>query len=125
MEVPPVLPPYNLALAQIADVRNTGLPTRLHDHPADVRIPEALVCIVGVELSVGVTMVRAVSSRPPLNGALNGTCACDRQCVLERLGGIIRPVSPETVVTSRDSCEDLAQGVTSRMGNDIPRPVTK
>ena len=29
---------------------------------------------IGIEVGVGVTMVRTVTTRPPLDGALDGTC---------------------------------------------------
>jgi hypothetical protein len=77
-----VLPPDDLVLAKIADVRNTGLATGLDEHPADMRVPETLVGVVRVEVGVGVTMVSAVTTRPPLDGTLNGTGAGHGQEVL-------------------------------------------
>ena len=65
--VPAVLPPDDLVLAQVADIRNTRLAAGLDKHPADVGPPEALVSVVRVERRVGVAVVRAVAARPPLD----------------------------------------------------------
>src|SRR6266542_4923259 len=66
-EVMPVLPPDDGILAQIAHICHTGLTTRLQNHPTNVRVPETLMRIIGVELSVRVSMVGSVSSCPPLD----------------------------------------------------------
>lgn len=61
-KIPAMLPSDDLALAQITDVRDPELAAGLHEHPADVRPPEALVRVVRVELRVGVAVVRTVST---------------------------------------------------------------
>lgn len=63
-------------------------------------VPEAFVSVVGVEVGVGVAVVGAVASGPPLDGTLDGTCTCGGEEVLEGLGGVVRTVSPETMVAS-------------------------
>ena len=66
-DVPLVLPFDDGALGQVADVGNTGFATGLYEHPAHVGIPKAFVSVVGVEVGIGVAMVRAVATRPPLD----------------------------------------------------------
>ena len=36
VDIPPVLPPHDCALAQVGDVSNTGLSSGLEDHPSNV-----------------------------------------------------------------------------------------
>lgn len=92
--VPAVLPPDNLVLAQVADVGNTELAAGLNEHPADVGPEEALICVVGVERRIRIAMVRAVTTAPPLDGALDGTGACEGEEVLQRLRRIVSAVRP-------------------------------
>lgn len=92
--VPTVLPPDNLVLAQVADVGNTELTARLDEHPTDVRPEEALVCVVGVECRIRIAMVRAVTTAPPLDGALDRTGACEGEEVLQRLRRVVSAVRP-------------------------------
>ncbi len=44
-------------------------------------------------------MVRPVAARPPANGALDCTCTRQRKEILERKGGVIGAVGPESVIT--------------------------
>lgn len=46
---------------------------------------QAVVGAIGVEISVGVTMMRAMTTRPPLDRALHGAGASHGQKVFERL----------------------------------------
>lgn len=101
--IPPVLPLDDGALAQVADVGDTGLAARLDEHPADMREEEALVRVVGIEVRVGVAVMRAVATRPPLDGAFHGAGACSSQEVLQRLRRVVGAVCPETVVARRDA----------------------
>lgn len=99
-----VLPPDDRVLGKVGYISNTRLAAGLDKHPTDVRIPEPTVSVVRVEVGVGVTVVGAVTTRPPLDRAFGRTGACDSQHVLKWLGGIIRPVCPKTVVASGDTC---------------------
>jgi len=83
LEVMPVLPPDDGILAQIAYICHTGLTTRLQNHPTNVRVPETHMRIIRVEVSVRVSMVGSVSSCPPLDGALHGTCTCQGKVILQ------------------------------------------
>ena len=103
--VPAVLPPDDLVPAQVADVGDTGLAAGLDEHPADMGPPETEMRVVRVERGVSVAMVRAVAASPPLDGALYGAGACDRQEIFERLGRVVGTVGPEAVVTRSDTCE--------------------
>jgi len=89
-----VLPPYNLVLAQIADVGDARPAARFEKHPADVGVPKALVSVVWVQISVGVTVVGAVTPGPPFNRALDSTGTSHSQSVLERFRGVVCTVSP-------------------------------
>ena len=106
IHIPPVLPPHDLALAQVADIGNTGPTARLDEHPPDMREEEALVRVVRVELRVRVAVVRAVAARPPLDGPLHGAATGGRKEVLERLRRVVRAVRPEPVVPSRDAWKE-------------------
>jgi hypothetical protein len=77
-----VLPPHDLVLAQIADVRNTGFAARFQEHPADVRVPKSLMSVVRVEVGIGVSVVSAVATRPPLDRPLNRADASKGKNVL-------------------------------------------
>lgn len=98
-----VLPLDDGIAAQVRDVCDTNLSTGLDKHPSDVSPPETLVGRVGVKLGVGIAVVSAVAARPPLDGALNGARTAESEEVLEGLGGVVRAVSPQTVVTSGDA----------------------
>lgn len=89
-----VLPSDNLVLAQVANVGDTRLATGLDEHPTHVRPPESLVSRVRVEVGVGVAMVSTMTARPPLDGTLDGACTSQSQPNLERLGGVVRAMSP-------------------------------
>lgn len=109
--VPAVLPPHDFVLAQVTDVGDTGPATGLDEHPTDVRIPEALVGVVGVERRIGVAMVGTVAARPPLDRTLDSAGASDREEVLERLGRVVCTVRPKPVVTSGDTYAHLEFGL--------------
>ena len=108
--VPAVLPPHDLVLAEIADVRNTRLATRLDEHPTDVREEEALVRVVRVQGRVGVAVVRAVTAGPPFDRTLDRTSTSNRKEVLEGLRGVVRTVGPEAVVACGNACQHRMQG---------------
>lgn len=73
-EVVLVLPSNNGVLVEIRDVgaANT-LGVLLHDHPAEVRVEETLANRVRILVSVGVSVVSAVITRPPSDGTLDST----------------------------------------------------
>ena len=99
-----VLPPYNLVLAQITNVGNAGFTTGLENHPTEMGEPEALVGVVRVQVGVGVTVVGTVTPGPPLDRAFDSSSTGHGQSVLERLRGVVRPVSPQTMVTGGNTC---------------------
>lgn len=98
-----VLPTDNVALGQIGNVRDAGLATGLDEHPADVRPEETFMRVVRVQLSVGVAMMGAMATRPPLDGALDGANTRQGKKILEGLARVVRPVRPETVITRSDT----------------------
>lgn len=74
LEVVLVLPDNNRILVQIGDVGTTNsLWVLLHEHPPEVRVQQSLADGIWVLLGVGVAMVSTVVSRPPSDGAFNGT----------------------------------------------------
>jgi len=99
LEVMAVLPPDNLVLGQVANVGDTGIATRLENHPADVRPEKTPVCAVRIEVGVGIPMVGAMSARPPPDRALNGTRTKNGKEILQRLRCVIGTMSPESVVS--------------------------
>lgn len=82
-KVVPVLPPNNRVLAQVADVGDTGLAAGFHQHPANVGVEETFVGVVGIQFGVGVTMMSAVTTRPPFNGTFNSARASNSKEVLQ------------------------------------------
>jgi len=79
------LPADNLVAREVRDISDTRLAARLEDHPADMGPDQAVVGTIGVKVGVCVTMVRTVTTRPPLDRALYGACASHGQKVFERL----------------------------------------
>ena len=95
-----MLPDNDGVLVEIGDVGAAGaLGVLLEDHPSEMGVEEALVDGVGVLLGVGVAVVGAVLPGPPSNGSLYGTSTDGGEVDLERGGGLVGSVSPETVVT--------------------------
>ena len=94
VDVPAVLPTYDLVLGQIGDISDTRPAAGLDEHPADVAVPEALVRVVRVEVGVGVAVVCAMATRPPLDGSLDGAGAGSGKEVLQRLGCVVATVCP-------------------------------
>lgn len=95
-----MLPPNNGVLAQVADVGDTGLAARFHQHPANVGVEETFVGIVRIQLGVGVAMVSAVATRPPFNGTFNSARTSNSEEVLQWYRRVIRAVGPKAVVPS-------------------------
>ncbi len=101
--VPPLLPAYDRALAEVAHVRDAGLAPRLDEHPANVAPPKTAVRIVRIEVGVDVAVVSTVPTSPPSNGALGGagTSQCEEH--LQGLRSVVRAMRPKTVVSCRDA----------------------
>ena len=97
-DVPFMLPPDDAVFAEVGDVGHAWLAAGFDDHPADMGPEEAMVRAIRVKIRVSIAMVRAVATGPPLDGALDGAGAGHGQQVLERLGGVVRAVSPEAVI---------------------------
>lgn len=75
----------------------------LEDHPAEVRVPEALADRVRVLDGIGIAVVDAVLLGPPADRALDGAGANKSEVELQRPGSLVSRVSPETVVAGRDA----------------------
>jgi len=100
LEVVAVLPDDDWVLVQIRDVGSANsLGVLLHDHPAEVRVPETLANGVRVLFGIGVTVVSTVATSPPADRTLNGTAANQGEPDAERQGSRVGAVSPETVIT--------------------------
>ena len=94
-----MLPTDDRVAGEIRDIHDTGLATGLEDHPTDVRPEEPVMGAIGVEVSVSVTMMSAVTTRPPLDRTLYSTRASECEEVLERTRSVVGTVGPEAVVT--------------------------
>lgn len=81
-QIIPMLPPYNGALREVANISNTGSATWLEQHPSYMGVEEAFVGVVGIKVGVGVTVVRTMTTGPPFNGALDGASTEHGQDVL-------------------------------------------
>lgn len=102
-EIPLVLPDDDLVLGQIGDVGDSRLSSRLEDHPSNVRPEQSLVRGVGVEIGIGVSVMRSMSSRPPFNRSFDGTGSSEGEEVLEGERRGVRAVGPKPVVAGGDS----------------------
>src|SRR6267154_510324 len=88
-DIPTVLPPDHFVLAKVRDVCYPGFTPWLHDHPANVGPQETAMGIVGIKIGIRITVVRAVSTRPPLDRPLHSTSAHSSKEVLQRLGCVV------------------------------------
>lgn len=104
LQVPPVLPSDDGVLGEITDICGTGLSARLDKHPTDVGPVETLVGVVWVKVGVGVSVVSTVTSGPPFDRAFDCTRSGHCEEVLQRLGRVVRAMSPETMVPCGDTC---------------------
>ena len=98
-EIPLVLPDDDLVLGEIRNIGDSGFSSRLEDHPSDVRPEETLVRGVGIEIGVGVSVMRSMSSRPPLDRSFDGSGPTEGEEVLKRKRGGVGSVRPESMVT--------------------------
>jgi hypothetical protein len=89
-----VLPTYERVVGEVRAIRDTWFTTRVDDHPADMRPQETMMGAVGIQVGVGVTMVGAMTSGPPLDGTLNSSCSHETESVLEWQRGIVRTMGP-------------------------------
>lgn len=95
-----VLPYDNRVVVQVRDVGSANsLRVLLHDHPADVRVEQALSDGVGVLLGVGVTVVSTVIPGPPSDRTLDSGSSHSSQVDLDGERGLVRAVSPKSVVS--------------------------
>ena len=101
--VPPLLPAYDRALAEVAHVRDAGLAPRLDEHPADVAPPETEVRIVRIEVCVDVAVVSTVATCPPSNRALGGTSTSQCEKYLQGVRSIVRAMGPKAVISRGDA----------------------
>lgn len=84
-DVPAVLPANDGIPAEVAHIGNTGLATGLEDHPASVRPEQTLVGAIWVEVGIGVAVVCAMTTGPPLDGTFDRTGAGGSEEILQRL----------------------------------------
>jgi hypothetical protein len=98
-----VLEADNGVVDEVGDVSDTGLAAGLENHPANVRPEQTVVSSIGIEISVGVTMVSTVSSRPPLDRTLDGTSSGKGEDVLEGDRSVVGTMCPQTMVACSDT----------------------
>lgn len=99
-----MLPDNDGVLVEIRDVCPAN-PLRVlsHDHPADVRVEQALTNTVRVLRGVCVAVVSPVVTAPPTNGTFDGRGAAECEEDLKRSSGRVAFVCPESVVASSDA----------------------
>ena len=99
-----VLPHDDWVLVKIGDVGAAeALGVLLDDHPAKVRVQQALADAVGVLGGVGVSVMGAVVAAPPADRAFDGGGADQGQKDLERAGGGVALVGPQAMVAGGDA----------------------
>jgi hypothetical protein len=81
LDIPAVLELDDRVTRKVAHISHARLPARLEDHPADVGPQKTMMCAIRVEVGIGIAMVRAMTTRPPLDGSLDGTRACKGKSV--------------------------------------------
>lgn len=81
LNIPAMLELDDGVTRKVANISNTGLPTWLQNHPANVRPQETVMRAIRVEVGIGIAMVCAMTTGPPLDGSLDGTRACEGECV--------------------------------------------
>lgn len=99
-EVVFVLPLNELVLVEVVDVSVANLPSgALDQHPANVGKEETAMGAVGVLLSVGPAVVSAVSTGPPLDGALNGASAQQGENKAQGGSCVVCAMCPQAMVS--------------------------
>ena len=78
-----MLPLDDGILVQVAHVSNSGLATRLKEHPTNVGVEETFVGGVGIKVGVGVPMMSTMTARPPFDGTLDSTGAGESEEVFK------------------------------------------
>lgn len=99
-----VLPADDRAPAQIADVRDAGFATRLDQHPADVGPEKSAVGVIRIQFGIGVSVVRAMSTGPPFDGAFDGASASQCEDIFKGLRRVVRAMGPEAMVAYKAFC---------------------
>lgn len=96
-----VLPHDDWVCVQVGNVGSANLLwVLLQNHPTEVRVPESLSDRVWILFGVGISMMSSVISRPPSDGALDGTASKGSQDESQDRGGRVRTVSPIPMISS-------------------------
>ena len=104
LDVVAVLPDDDRVFVQVSDVGTAlVLGVLLENHPSHVRVEKTLADRVRILFGIGVTVVSAVTSRPPSDGAFDGTGTNGSEVDLERSSGLVGRVSPQTMVAGSDT----------------------
>ena len=69
-----------------------------HEHPSQVGPPEALLCVVRIEIGVGVAVMYSVAATPPLDGALHRTRASKTEEDAHREGRAVSTMCPQAMI---------------------------
>ena len=75
----------------------------LHDHPANVRVQETTLGVVGILVSINVVVVDAVITTPPFDGTLESSSSEEAEDLLDGLGGDEGAVGEEAVIADCDT----------------------
>ena len=99
LQVVAMLPDDDGVIVEVGDVGAAdALWVLLHDHPSEMRVEETLADGIWVLVGVGVSVVSTMVSRPPPDGALDGTATHGGEEDLEGKRRGVGAVRPETMV---------------------------
>ena len=98
-QVVSVLPDNDGVFIEIRDIgAANAFGVLFHEHPAKVRVQQALADRVWVLVGVGIAVVSTVVTSPPADRAFDGTAANRSEEDAKRQGGRIRGMGPKAVI---------------------------
>lgn len=121
VEVPAMLPLYQRVLSQVGYFGWPCFKFGVKDYPADVRPKETPLGVIWIEVGIGISVVRTVPASPPVTRALNCTCPGQDKEDLQREGGVVRSMGPQTMIAcsnTEHSVNVVTYGTDGRLRQD-------